>query len=146
MKIRRATPADLEHLVGLEGESFGRGAWSSGQIAAELEGDRVVYVALDPQVVGWASFTTGAEISELLRIATMPTRRRAGVARSLFETGWAEVRALGAERVLLEVAESNGGARALYESLGFTPIHARRDYYGRGEHALVLELRVEAHG
>jgi ribosomal-protein-alanine N-acetyltransferase len=46
--------------------------------------------------------------------------------------------------MLLEVRPDNEPAVALYRKLGFEPVATRRDYYGPGHHALVLQrsLRV----
>jgi len=46
--------------------------------------------------------------------------------------------------VTLEVRRSNAPARALYSSLGFEEAGVRRDYYGRGEDALIMR-RMLAH-
>ena len=50
----------------------------------------------------------------------------------------AAARAAGARRVLLEVEESNGPARALYAATGFAAVARRADYYGPGRHAVVM--------
>lgn len=47
--------------------------------------------------------------------------RGRGVGRALVEAALAEARARGARRVLLDVADDNGPARALYERAGFRP-------------------------
>jgi len=46
---------------------------------------------------------------------------------------------VGAHRMLLEVRPDNEPAVALYRRLGFQPVATRRDYYGSGHHALVLQ-------
>jgi ribosomal protein S18 acetylase RimI-like enzyme len=57
----------------------------------------------------------------------------------LIEYVLTEGRRQGAERALLEVRRHNVPALALYEGLGFREIGVRRNYYGPGEDALVLE-------
>jgi len=41
---------------------------------------------------------------------------------------------------MLEVADTNAPALALYAATGFTEVARRRDYYGRGHDAVVMEL------
>lgn len=156
MNIRPATPVDLVDLVALEHEAFATDAWSESLVRAEVEGERVALVAVDPHLVGWASFSLGPETSELLRIATTTTRRRGGVARALLNAGLSALRERGIDRLMLEVAESNTPAREFYDSAGFVEIHRRRGYYGRrpdgrSDDALVLSCEVgvnevDAHG
>jgi len=40
----------------------------------------------------------------------------------------------------LDVAYHNEAAIALYQQLGFEQLSARKDYYGPGQHALILKL------
>jgi RimJ/RimL family protein N-acetyltransferase len=57
-----------------------------------------------------------------------PEHRRAGAGRALIHAAahWARVRAF--ETLVLDVRETQGGARAFYEALGFTPMgEGRRD-------------------
>jgi ribosomal-protein-alanine N-acetyltransferase len=49
--------------------------------------------------------------------------------------------ARGAVAMLLEVAEGNGGARALYAGLGFGAVGRRPRYYG-AEDALILRAAL----
>ena len=46
--------------------------------------------------------------------------------------------------VLLEVEERNSPAIRLYEDLGFMVLARRRNYYGSGLDALVMELPLES--
>jgi ribosomal-protein-alanine N-acetyltransferase len=46
--------------------------------------------------------------------------------------------AAGAARMLLEVAEDNAAARALYAAAGFAPAGRRPRYYPDGRDALLL--------
>ena len=61
-------------------------------------------------------------------------RNRPGACRSEI------VRRLGVREVILDVAYDNEPAIALYQQLGFEQLSARQDYYGPGQHALILKL------
>jgi ribosomal-protein-alanine N-acetyltransferase len=69
-----------------------------------------------------------------------PERRRRGHARTLVNAALAAFPR--ARRVHLEVRPSNSAARALYETLGFSPTGLRRRYYG-DEDALLMTLDLE---
>ena len=72
---------------------------------------------------------------ELLNIAVDPVFRRIGLGRRL-------VGALPQGRIFIEVRESNGAARALYESTGFAVIGRRRGYYySPDEDGIVMEMK-----
>ena len=58
----------------------------------------------------------------------------------LTHAGLEVVRRLGVREVILDVAYRNEPAIALYQQLGFEQLSARQDYYGPGQHALILKL------
>ena len=49
----------------------------------------------------------------------------------------------GTKKIKLEVAKSNKGATNLYEQLGFKSVKLFKDYYGRNNHAIQMELKVD---
>jgi ribosomal-protein-alanine N-acetyltransferase len=53
-----------------------------------------------------------------------------------------DARECAARMTTLEVAEDNRAGRALYERLGFSTVLTRKDYYGPGRSALVLERAI----
>ena len=67
--------------------------------------------------------------AEVLTIATLPALRREGRARVALSAFEDAARAAGATAVLLEVAEDNAPARALYSSAGYAQIARRPGYY-----------------
>ena len=56
----------------------------------------------------------------------------------------ADGRATGGRVVYLEVRAGNVSARRLYRRLGFRDLGVRRGYYGPGQDAIVMELRLAA--
>lgn len=84
---------------------------------------------------------------ELLSLGTVPPLRRRGIAVALLDWVCGEARYRGAHVVLLEVAEDNPAARALYAGRGFLPTGRRPNYYrhaGGSSAALVLRLALPA--
>lgn len=97
---------------------------------------------------GFVLMRVVADEAEVLTLAVRPSARRRGLGRELTGEGAATARALGADRVFLEVAEDNGPARALYTGLGFVEAGRRRGYYaaadGGRRDALLLTLNFAA--
>jgi [ribosomal protein S18]-alanine N-acetyltransferase len=71
------------------------------------------------------------EDAEILTLGVAPAYRRQGIARVLLVDFFARARAVGATRVVLEVAADNPPALALYQSLGFERLGTRPNYYRR---------------
>jgi ribosomal-protein-alanine N-acetyltransferase len=141
--IRPATPDDAAAIVAVEREAFAADvAWSAGLVDLELiaPGRVVVAAEQDEALVGYASAAVIDDVADLTRIAVRPAARRSGVARTLFAALVDQAAKRGARRMMLEVDETNEGALALYRSVGFAEVARRRDYYGRGVDAVVMEL------
>ena len=66
--------------------------------------------------------------------------RRRGIGTDLVRAGLEVVRQSGVREVILDVAFYNEPAIALYQQLGFEQLSARQNYYGPGQHALILKL------
>ena len=138
--IRPARPSDAEAITALEAEAFGADAWSKAQVEAELDGDtrRVLVVEADGRPVGYGAIAYAGDVADLTRIVVAPSHRRSGVASELLAALHEAARDGGASRTLLEVAETNVGARAFYEARGYVEISRRRGYYRNGDDAVVL--------
>lgn len=139
--IRAAVPADLDAVAAIERDSFGAGAWSRTLIEQELAAaNRQVLLAGDESgVLGYGSILVVGDVADLQRIAVAARSRRARHGQRLLQALLSAAADRGAQRMLLEVAAANSAAIALYESFAFTPIARRRDYYGPGADAVVME-------
>ena len=144
-----ATLEDAPAIAVLEDAAMGHEAWTSAQVSEELaaaaDGSRVVCVLRvanpDHDVIGWCDLAVageGSDAADLLRIAVHPAARRRGHAAALLA---ASTDALPAhvERVLLEVADGNDAARALYGRHGYAEIARRARYYRDGSDAVVMQ-------
>lgn len=140
--IRPAVAGDVPAITGLERENLGQDAWSEGLVREGVTGAlptvRYVVAEQDGLVVGYAAASIVADIAELQRVAVDPGRRRAGIATALLGAVVGEATAAGADRLLLEVRESNDGAIAFYAGRGFVEIDRRRRYYRDGATAVVM--------
>jgi ribosomal-protein-alanine N-acetyltransferase len=89
-------------------------------------------------VCWWA---VGDEV-HILNLAVHPEIRRGGTGRALVQRVLDDAAASRATSVSLEVRPENEAGIALYRSLGFAEIGRRRNYYGQGQDALIMERRL----
>jgi [ribosomal protein S18]-alanine N-acetyltransferase len=144
VELRPGGSRDLTALVAVEAAAMGPDAWSRQGLADELAGvpaTRWVVVAdLDGEPVGYGVLLVAGTTADVLRVAVSDSLRGRGLGRLLLDALAAEAARRGCEDVLLEVAEDNAAALALYAAAGFVRIARRDDYYGGGRAALVLRL------
>jgi ribosomal-protein-alanine N-acetyltransferase len=91
-----------------------------------------------------------ADEAEILTLGVAEERRRLGIAGRLIEKLCGAAGKRGAQRLHLEVAESNAAARAFYARVGFQELGRRRGYYERAgappEDAINLCLPLARYG
>lgn len=150
--IRTATPADVAAIASLEESALGVDAWSSGLIAEGVAGSlpTISYLVAElagagtTTLTGFAVASVVAEIAELQRIAVTDEARRSGVGSALLTEIVGRARADRADRLLLEVRETNAAALAFYARHGFVEIDRRPRYYRDGSTAIVLRRGLGA--
>ena len=133
-------PAVLE----LEAELFPESPWSEAQFWSELAAeDRHLLVSMDhDQVVGYAGIRLGGQASEIMTLAVRPSYQGRGIGTALLRALLDAADHAGAPRALLEVEVGNDRAIALYERFGFVRDGVRKNYYGIGIDALLMERHV----
>lgn len=145
--VDKAGLNDLELILELEESGFDpREQWSEPGWRAELLGhDRIVLVsrAGDGGLLGAITVQVVGDTADLLRVVVASGARRQGVAQALIRAAVDRSRAAGAGRMLLEVAEDNAAARALYARAGFAELSRRRGYYRDVRDAVVMSLEWE---
>ena len=138
---------DLRQILEIERGSFDN-PWSGALFLQELRipFSRIVVIRAgdDPNgtVLGYLCRWFVADEVHVLNVAVHPRHRRQGIANVLMAEALREARARNAEAVTLEVRRSNAGARRLYATLAFEEVGVRRNYYGRGEDALIMRLAL----
>ena len=128
--------------MALEGAGFPEAErWSERSWLGELLGDgRTVLIARAHAPVGVITVQTVGELADLHRLVVAPGYRRRGVGTQLTTAAVRAVRHLGARAMILEVDYTNDPAIALYARVGFEQLTARENYYGPGQHALIMKL------
>ena len=145
MLIRDATYEDLTQILEIERLSFAQ-PWSLNSFKRELSlpFSRVLVAAPEAteSLVAFMCRWLVADESHILNIAVRPESRRVGVAGSLLMEAITEARNCRARLMTLEVRRSNLAARGLYRKFAFEERRLRRNYYGPGEDALIMELTL----
>lgn len=137
--LRDAGPCDVALLAELNRRCFEAGdaaifagtPWTARSLAEvlALPGAFALLAVEADQPVGFLLAQALFEDCEILSLGVLAACRRTGHGRRLVRAAAAVAARRGARRLLLEVAESNAGARALYAAEGFTDIGRRRNYY-----------------
>jgi ribosomal-protein-alanine N-acetyltransferase len=141
---RQANAFDLPVFVSLDKELFPYSPWSASQYKEEFSSPtRHFVVAIDEaqNIIGYAGvFAPGGAEADVLTVGVIPAQRGKGIARQLMAliTDWA--RQEGSIAMMLEVKVDNIEAIGLYESLGYSKLNIRKDYFGAGLDALVMRL------
>jgi [ribosomal protein S18]-alanine N-acetyltransferase len=133
---------DLDALMVMERSGFPAAEqWSERTWRGELLGEhRTILIARAQHPVGVISISTTGELADLHRLVVEPRSRRRGIGADLVRAGLDVVRQLGVREVILDVGYGNEPAIALYAQLGFEQLSARQNYYGPGQHALIMKL------
>jgi len=144
-QIRPASPADIARLAELERICF-NDPWSQAGLREMIAATHTIGLVAEAgrTIIGYAVGRYAADSGEILNLAVAPEHRREGVAAHLIDALLEGLRSREVREVYLEVRESNGPARALYQDKGFTVAGMRRAYYRYPtEDALVLRLPLD---
>ena len=146
--LRDMQASDLPAVLEIERRSFAQ-PWSRGFFEKELTTAfaRLV-VAVDeigprPVIVGYTCRWRVTDEVHVLNVAVHPERRGLGYGRLILDAVIGEARESRARVAFLEVRAGNVVARRLYRSVGFRELGVRRGYYGPGQDAIVMELRLD---
>jgi ribosomal-protein-alanine N-acetyltransferase len=122
--------SDLDFVMEIERSSFST-PWSRTSFRNLLaRSDAHLWVAvIDGEIVGYAVVWHVLGEAELGNLAVARSWRRLGLGQRLLDWVLAEASGRGAQRVYLEVRESNETAGRLYERRGFRRVGRRRRYY-----------------
>ena len=144
---RQANAFDLPVFASLDKDLFPYSPWSASQYKEEFSSPtRHFVVALDEteSIIGYAGvFAPGGAEADVLTVGVIPDQRGKGIARKLMAqiTDWAGQQ--GSTAMMLEVKVDNIEAIGLYESLGYSKLNIRKDYFGAGLDALVMRLDLQ---
>ncbi len=146
MRIRFAAFTDIPRMMELAKQATTAALWSREQYGTALSGSppsrAVLVIEEEAGVQGFIvgkSFDEEWEIENIV-IATAVQRR--GLGTRLLREFLDLARSKGADRIFLEVRESNLAARRLYEKWAFVESGRRKRYYHEPEEdAIVYQMR-----
>lgn len=147
LNIRDATRRDLPQILTIERLGFAH-PWSLESFMRELSlpFSRTIVASMKTAsgeaLAGYLCRWLVADECHVLNVAVHPELRRMGVGERLMSDAITEAKAKDAHLVTLEVRRSNLAARGLYRKLNFEERRLRHNYYGPGEDAIVMELRL----
>lgn len=138
--IRPMVTSDLDQVLAIEQVSFPT-PWKREHFLQEIHSHlSFPCVAIcDGAVVGFVCLMSLFEEAQIMDIAVAPGQRGRGVGRLLLERAVVIAREKGAERLVLEVRQSNRAAIGLYERFAFERYFVRKGYYEGTEDALLME-------
>lgn len=137
-------PSDSESLAALDLAATGRispaASWE-----ATLSQPSMLALGIEAEAGGLIAailVSMTPDGADIIDIDVHPDHRRKGLATALITAALRRAGERGIARMLLDVAEGNHGARALYGALGFAEDGRRRKYYGGVEDAILMSRRV----
>lgn len=140
MTINPMKEDHVAQVAALERQCFAD-PWSEGSIASELDNPLSLWLVAeqDGAVCGYVGSQTVLDETDMMNIAVRPDCRRHGIAAALIDELIVRLKERGSHILRLEVRVSNAPAIALYDSLGFTQLGLRKNYYRNPkENALIL--------
>ncbi|MDP6688098.1 MAG: N-acetyltransferase [Alphaproteobacteria bacterium] len=106
-------------------------AWDAEAFATLLDMPGAFAVLADAEAtpVGFALARSGGGECVVITLGVVPHHRGKGAGTAMLDAVTAHARVLGAEDMILEVANDNAAAIALYQANGFVPVGRRPGYY-----------------
>lgn len=121
--------ADLDAVVKNEFSAYAF-PWTRGIFEDCLKSGNECWVGeVAGEVIGHAVITVGGGEAHLLNVCIQRQLQGHGHGRALVVHALERSRQRGADALFLEVRPSNHVAARLYDSLGFTEVGLRKDYY-----------------
>ena len=140
MLVRPMTKRDVSRVHEIEVQSF-RTPWSKLSLLGELRNDLARYYVAEEagRVVGYGGMWLLFDEAHITNVAVAPEARGRHLGRYLLYGMMRAAHERGAERMTLEVRETNATAQSLYFSFDFEKQGYRKRYYeDTGEGAYLL--------
>ena len=136
--------SQLDEIVSIENSSFEK-PWTrnqiKGDIQANISSENWVYT-LDGKVVGYIFGWISQNKFYVHNIAVHSDHLRKKIGKKLIKHIILIVADQKVNVILLEVSVNNFSARKCYQSLGFVQTGIRKDYYSKGDDAILYNLEI----
>jgi len=142
--IISAQLSQLDEIVEIENSSFEK-PWKRSQLMDDIrnniDSENWVFVQ-DEKVVGYIFGWIIQNKFHLHNIAVHPNYLRKKIGQKLINHIISRVADQKVNVILLEVSVNNVSARKCYQSLGFVEVGLRKDYYSKGDDAILYNLEI----
>ena len=146
--ILEAETTHLTDILKIERLSFDQ-PWSEVHFARDINNNDISFnwVAVkDNKTVGFLFGWFTKDEYHLNNIAVIPDYRKRGIASELLRFAVSSMKSNNAEKIYLEVRADNYPAMKLYESFDFQAVGFRKDYYKKGDDAILYTLELNKNG
>ena len=136
LKVRGLNVNDIEEIVELEKVLY-KSPWNLNQFKYELDENEVSYMYVlenDGVIVGYYGFWVMFDEIDITKVSIRKEFQGMKLSNVLMEDCFSRVK---------EVRVDNIPAISLYKKHGFKEIFVRKDYYGKGEDALMMVKEME---
>ena len=138
----------LDQIFKIEEKVFNK-PWSYDQIKYDLlkikNCENLVYV-YDDEVIGYLLGSIVLDEFNLNNIAVKKGQQANGVGKMLMENLIFRLINKKIKKIFLEVSDFNLIAKKFYKSIGFKSYGIRKNYYSKGDHALLFDLEIKNYG
>ena len=138
----------LEEIIAIENSAFNK-PWTKNQIKNDIlsdtDSENWVYI-MDELVAGYIFGWIIHDKFHLNNIAVHPEYLRRSIGNELIRHIISRVISHDIMVILLEVSANNIPAQKCYKSLGFTQMGIRKDYYSKGDNAILYYLDLIKNG
>ena len=142
--IIAAQLSQLDEIVEIENSSFEK-PWKRSQLMDDIrnniDSENWVFVQ-DEKVVGYIFGWIIQKEFHSHNIAVHPNYLRKKIGQKLINHIISRVADQKVNVILLEVSVNNVSARKCYQSLGFVEVGMRKDYYSKGDDAILYNLEI----
>lgn len=130
MIVREMTWDDLDQVMVIENENFSVPWTETGFFTYLMRSDALFLVAEeDDTIFGYCGIIMAADEGDITNVSVQKEHQGQGIGAMLVKELEQRVKALGIEKIFLEVRQSNAPALALYEKQGFEHMGVRKNYY-----------------
>ena len=140
MIVRELNGNDLEEIVRIEKELY-KTPWGLNQFKYELEENEFSYMFVlenEGVIIGYYGFWVMFDEIDITKVSVRKEFQGMKLSNILMEDCFNRVKDLGCIKINLEVRVDNLKAISLYKKHGFQEVCIRKDYYGKGEDALMM--------
>ncbi len=142
MIFRPMNLADLDRVVDIEKASM-PSPWSKELFEEELKRTQANYFVIEEDgiLAGYIGYWEAPEEAHIITLAISPSFRNRGLGKRMMDHFLAYAAQKGARLATLEVRDSNGAGRRLYEKCGFRMVAIRKKYYSDNQEDAVVMIK-----